>query len=173
MLKKGAIFVAVAMLLMFSGKNCYASTDWIVNVLDTANGILKNVTEKYEQFTTKAQQFVSNKVGKLGDGNKGAKMKQKLQALKERFAEMEEHRKRLKARHEEGIKREQARINKFKTLVKSFKDQVKDKGQEIKDKRQEIKDKVKDKVQEIKDKVENVKDKVEGLQAPTLEGVLP
>ena len=169
MLKKGAIFVAVAMLLMFSGKNCYASTDWIVNVLDTANGILKNVTEKYEQFTTKAQQFVSNKVGKLGDGNKGAKIKQKLQAFKERKAEMEEHRKRLKARLEEAIKREQARINMLKTSVKSSMDQVKDKGQEIKDKV----DNFKDKVEDVKENVENVKDKVEGLQAPTLEGVLP
>ena len=88
MLKKRQIFILAITLLSISSSNSYASTDWIVNAMDTANGILKEITSQYESFSTKAQEFITSKTGKLGDINKLAKVEQAKKTAEERLKKL-------------------------------------------------------------------------------------
>ena len=71
MFASNKIWIVIVMLLLIKSTPCYASTDWIVNIVDTANGILKDVTQQYEAFSTQAQKFITAKTGKIGDFNLG------------------------------------------------------------------------------------------------------
>lgn len=98
MLKRRQIFILAITLLSISSSNSYASTDWIVNAMDTANGILKEITSQYESFSTKAQEFITSKTGKLGDINKLAKVEQAKKTAEERLKKLKEHQEKLQAR---------------------------------------------------------------------------
>ena len=59
--------ILAAVLIIFSSTPCYAPTDPIVNMIDYANGLVKQASSVQEEYANIANSYVQGKIGELGD----------------------------------------------------------------------------------------------------------
>lgn len=194
MTKRLTFGIILTMLLTMFGRPCYAPTDWVVNAMDYANGLVKDGSSVVEEYSSYANIDIQGKMGQMGDFNAAKKSADKVKKIKERADKGQQKLKKLKALRDKAQEKKAAleksvkaakdkadslkakyeeaksKIDEAKDKINEAKDkidQAKDKINEVKDKVDEVKDKVnevKDKVDEVKDKVDEVKDKVDEVQ---------
>ena len=152
-------FVAAA-LSIFSGRPCYAPTDWVVNTLDYANGLVKDASAVQEEYAGYANTYIQGKVGELGDVNAAKKKTEKAKKLKDTAAKYKEKAKKVQALADKAKEKKAALQEKADKLQEKA-DRIKQKYEaaqaEISKARDKIND-VKDKVDEAKDKIDDAKD---------------
>lgn len=143
-----------AALLFLSSRPCYAPTDWVVNTLDYANGLVKDASEVQEEYAGYANTYIQGKVGELGDVNAAKKKTEKARKIKERADKYKQKAEKMKALADKAKEKKAALQEKAKKLQ--------DKADKLKQKYEAAQEKIrqaKDKVNEVKDKVDDVKDK--------------
>ncbi len=161
--------IALTLALVLTSGPCYAPTDWVVNTIDYANGLVKDAGSVQEEYAGYANQYIQNKTGSLGDVNAAKKKKDKAKKLKDRADKYKAKAKKMKALADKAKEKKAALEAEAKKLqdkadeIKEKYDAAKAKIDEAKDKYNEVKDKVdeaKDKYNEVKDKVDEAKDKI-------------
>lgn len=169
-----------AAFILLSSTPCYAPTDWIVNAIDYANGLVKEASSVQEEYASYANNYVQGKIGSLGDVNSLKKKADKAKKLQDKYNKVKENYNKVKALADKAQEKKDALTKKMNDLKdkaedirKKYEDakkkveDVKDKIDEAKDKVEDIKDKVddvKDKIDEVKDKVDEAKDKIDEVK---------
>ncbi len=180
MISRRTFGVIMTILLTMVGRPCYAPTDWVVNAVEIANGVVIKIGGVQEEYSQIARTYITGKIGKIGDFMQAVKQSEKVQKLKDRAAkaqekyeEMKELAAKAKEKKEALMKladeakakadeikaeynREMEKINQARAKIKEAEQRM----QEAKDKINEVKGKVTD----AKDKLAEAKDTVSGLK---------
>ena len=167
----GVIFTAI--MIIFSSSPCYAPTDWVVNTIDYANGLVKDASAIQEEYASYANTYIQGKVGELGDVNAVKKKTEKAKKIKDRYNKAQEKYSKAKALAEKAKEKKEALTKKAEELkakaddLKKKYDDAMEKVNEAKEKIDEAKEKVeeaKEKVEEGKEALANAKDSAEALK---------
>lgn len=151
MLKRSLTYLFILPLLsLLNGKILYAaSTDPIINAMDTGANYINIAGTAQEEVASYATNYMSGKIGQLGDINgvaKAAKRAEKAKKKAEKLKKMKEKADKLKAKAEK---------------VKSKIDDAKDWAGDKIDKAQNFKDDVKGKIDDAKSEYDKAKSEVD------------
>lgn len=180
MISRRTFGVIMTILLTMVGKPCYAPTDWVVNAVEIANGVVIKIGGVQEEYSQIARNYITGKIGKIGDFMQAVKQSEKVQKLKDRAAKAQEKYEELKELAAKAKEKKEA-LMKLADEAKAKADEIKAeyeremekvnqaraKIKEAEQRMQEAKDKineVKGKVTDAKDKLAEAKDTVSGLK---------
>ncbi len=158
--------ILAALFLSFSSSPCYAPTDWVVNAVDFANGLVKDASSVQEEYAGYANSYLQSKVGNLGDVNSLAKKTQKISKIQERYKEAQARYEKVKALAEK-VSEKKAVLQERANELKKTADKIKQEYEEEKKKIEEIKKEA----QKAKEEFEEVKEDAAGLKDLVAEGV--
>lgn len=131
-----------------------ASTDPIVNGIDTAATYVKEAGTAQEQIASYASDYIQGKIGQLGDINALSKAAKKVEQAKKKAEK-------LKEKAEAAAKAATQKISSVKDSINNAKDWVEDKVSDVK----EGIDKAKTTVEDVKSKIDDAKAEVDKVKS--------
>lgn len=158
--------ILAALFLCFSSTSCYAPTDWIVNTVDFANGLVKDASSVQEEYANYANNYLQSKIGSFGDFNSLVKSQTKLEKIQERY-------KTAQARYEKA-KALAAKVTEKKAVLQERANKLKETADKIKAEYEEEKKKIeeiKNEAQKAKKELEEATEKASELKDLTVESV--
>ena len=155
------VFLAVGFIINNS-TFCYAVTDPLVNMIDHANGLVKDASSVQEEYANYANTYIQDKIGEFGDFNAVQKKLKKVEKIKERYTKAQEKYNKAKALAEKAKEKKEAlteKANKLKEKADEMKKEYDEAMREINDAKAKIEE-AKDKVEEGKKALEEAKETV-------------
>ena len=153
--KRAMTYYALGGLILISPlKVNAASTDPIVNGIDTAATYVKEAGTAQEQIASYASDYIQGKIGQLGDINALSKAAKKVEQAKKKAEK-------LKEKAEAAAKEVAKKVSSVKDSINDAKDWVEDKVSDVK----EGIDKAKTTVEDVKSKIDDAKAEVDKVKS--------